>query len=99
MDDANHRRAGIDHDRSAAETERYEDLCKPAFGRIFQQLGEIKEALCGDVKGEKPGIQSRLGKLEDQAASRLKHQWLLLGAVVPLVVQAVWNLVARLVAP
>ena len=68
--------------------EQYEQICKSEFAEIHAKLDRLDEAIRGNGK---PGIQMRLGKLEDGEAARSRLLWLIVGSAATLAVSQVWT--------
>ena len=56
--------------------EQYEEVCKDEFAGLHNKLDKMDEAIRGNGK---PGIQTRLDRLEQEKLSRSKVVWFLLG--------------------
>ena len=69
------------------ETEQYDKVCKGAFERIFGLLTAIDVALRGDPEGDqRPGVMTRLDRLERTAGARAKFFWMLAGSLIAVAV-------------
>ena len=62
-----------------SETEQYERVCKGEFVEIGGKLDRIDAALRGNGK---PGINTRLDRLEQDAKRISRVVWIVCGAVV-----------------
>ncbi len=71
-------------------SEQYESVCKAEFSEIKEKLDRLDEAIRGNGK---PGIQTRLDRLETSAAARSRVLWIIAAAVLTLAVGAVWKLI------
>jgi hypothetical protein len=71
-------------------SEQYENVCKAEFGEIKAKLDKLDEAIRGNGK---PGIHSRLERLELAEAIRSKLLWIITAATVTGAVALVWRLV------
>ena len=56
--------------------EQYENVCKGEFAELHKKLDGMDEAIRGNGK---PGIQTRLDRLEQEKLTRSKVTWFLLG--------------------
>jgi len=70
--------------------EKYEDVCKGEFGKIHTKLDALDEAIRGNGK---PGIQTRLDRLEHAEETRSRLLWVITGAVVTLAAAGLWKVV------
>ncbi len=68
----------------------YDDVCKGEFADIGQKLDRLDETIRGNGR---PGLQSRLSRLEDADKTRRKVLWLLIGATAALAVKGIWAIV------
>ena len=71
-------------------SEQYENVCKAEFGEIKAKLDKLDEAIRGNGR---PGIHSRLERLELAEAIRSKLLWIITAATVTGAVALVWRLV------
>ncbi|MCL2701965.1 MAG: hypothetical protein FWE88_09795 [Phycisphaerae bacterium] len=65
------------------------DQCQREFRVLFAKIDRLDDAVRGNGK---PGIQTRLDRLELAAATRTRLLWLIAGSVVALAVGALWKL-------
>ena len=65
------------------------DQCQREFRVLFSKLDRLDEAVRGNGK---PGIQTRLDRLEQVAATRSRLLWAIAGSVVALAVGALWKI-------
>lgn len=70
------------------ESEQYERICKAQFTELHGKLDRIDEAIRGNGK---PGIQTRLDRLEQAERTRGRLLWLIAGALVTLAVNGLWS--------
>ena len=70
-------------------SDQYERVCKGEFASIHTKLDRMDEAIRGNGK---PGIQTRLDRLEVAGAARARLLWLIIGAAVTLAVAGLWKL-------
>ena len=56
--------------------EQYETVCKDEFGQLHEKLDQMDEAIRGNGK---PGIQTRLDRLEQDKLTRSKVLWFVIG--------------------
>lgn len=61
------------------EEQQYERICRPEFGEMHHKLDRLDEAIRGNGK---PGINTRLDRLEEAEASRRRLTWIVVGAFV-----------------
>jgi hypothetical protein len=73
-----------------SDTDQYDRICKGEFREIHTKLDRLDVAIRGNGK---PGIQTRLDRLEVAHATRSRLLWIIAGATVTLAVGAVWKLV------
>ena len=71
-------------------SEQYETICKGEFGELHAKLDRIDEAIRGNGK---PGINTRLDRLEQDAKRQARLVWLVIGAAVTLAASSAWNAV------
>jgi hypothetical protein len=62
-------------------SEQYEDVCKGEFGELHTKLDVIDVAIRGNGK---PGIQTRLDRLEQDRLYRSKVVWFVIGTITTL---------------
>jgi hypothetical protein len=60
------------------KNDQYEDVCKDAFAGLHDKLDKMDEAIRGNGK---PGIQTRLDRLEQDKLSRSKIVWFIIGVL------------------
>jgi len=73
-----------------SDTDQYDRICKREFREIHAKLDRLDTAIRGNGK---PGIQTRLDRLEVAQATRSRLLWIIAAALVTLAVGAVWKLV------
>jgi len=73
-------------------SEQYDNTCKGEFTELHRKLDRIDEALRGNGR---PGLQTRLDRVEQDRLSRSRVFWLALGAVGTCTATAVAMLIAR----
>lgn len=73
-----------------SSSDQYERICKDQFASIHTKLDKLDEAIRGNGK---PGIQTRLDRLESSQATRSKLLWVIATALVTLAAGATWKLV------
>ena len=73
---------------------QYETICKDEFGSIHTKLDKLDEAIRGNGK---PGIQTRLDRLEQDAAVRSKLLWLIAGSAITGAVSLVITVILQFV--
>ena len=73
-------------------SEQYDNTCKDEFAELHRKLDRIDEALRGNGR---PGLQTRLDRLEQDRLSRSRLFWLALGTVGTCAATAVAMLIAR----
>lgn len=73
------------------ESERYDEVCKPAFKVLFDKLDAIHTCVKGDN-----GLYVRTDRLEQSEKSRQKIQWIIIGAIAVILVNAVWGLLTKI---
>ncbi len=71
-------------------SEQYESVCKGEFGEIKVKLDRLDDAIRGNGK---PGIQSRLERLELADAIRGRLLWIITAATVAGALSLIWRLV------
>jgi len=69
-------------------SDQYEDICKGEFASIHTKLDRMDESIRGNGK---PGINTRLDRLEQDAKRQARLIWLIVGAAVTLAVSSAWN--------
>ena len=74
----------------SGESSQYDRVCKDQFGSVHTKLDRLDAAIRGNGK---PGIQTRLDRLEVAQATRSRLLWIIAAALVTLAVGAVWKLV------
>ena len=72
------------------EQDQYQRICKGEFADLHRKLDRLDEAIRGNGK---PGIQTRLDRLEMAEAIRSKLLWIITAATVTGAVALVWRLV------
>ena len=73
-------------------SEQYEDVCKGEFGELHKKLDTMDEAIRGNGK---PGIQTRLDRLEQDRLSRSKVVWFVIGALTTIAGSITTTLIVR----
>ena len=73
----------------SGESSQYDRVCKDQFGSVHTKLDRLDAAIRGNGK---PGIQTRLDRLEMAQAIRSKLLWIITGSTVTLAVGATWKL-------
>lgn len=73
---------------------QYEKVCKDEFGAIHTKLDKMDEAIRGNGK---PGIQTRLDRLEQDAAVRSKLLWLITASAITGAVSLVVTVILQFV--
>jgi hypothetical protein len=58
---------------------QYENICKDEFAGLHRKLDSLDESIRGNGK---PGINTRLDRLEQAAAKRSRIFWMIIGAIV-----------------
>jgi len=71
-------------------SEQYENICKGEFGELHTKLDRMDEAIRGNGK---PGLNTRLDRLEQDAKRQARLIWLVVGAAVTLAASSAWNAV------
>jgi len=71
---------------------QYEKVCKEEFGAMHTKLDKMDEAIRGNGK---PGIQTRLDRLEQDAAVRSKLLWLIAGSSITGAISLVFAVVMQ----
>lgn len=72
--------------------EQYDDVCKDEFSLLHDKLDKMDEAIRGNGK---PGIQTRLDRLEHDKLTRSKVTWFVIGALTTIAGSIVTTLVVR----
>ena len=72
--------------------EQYEDVCKDQFLSLHEKLDQMDEAIRGNGK---PGIQTRLDRLEQERISRSKVTWFIIGALTTIAGSITTTLLVR----
>ena len=67
--------------------EQYRDICRSEFAKINQKLDRLDMAIRGNGK---PGIATRIDRLEQSGQRRSKLGWLIVAAVVGNIVSVVF---------
>jgi hypothetical protein len=75
-------------------SEQYESVCKGEFAEIKDSLKQIDCALRGDG-GDKPGLATRLDRLEKAAENRSRLTWAAMLTLVGLLVKAGWEWIRK----
>ena len=70
--------------------EELDRLHRQEIAEIHEKLDRLDEAIRGNGK---PGINTRLDRLEASERTRSRLLWIIAGAVVSLAVSALWKLV------
>ena len=70
------------------EPGQYENFCKDEFDKICKMLGRLDEAIRGNGK---PGINTRLDRLEQSGRRQARVIWLVVGVTVSLTLTALWK--------
>ena len=73
-----------------SDTDQYDRICKNEFREIHTKLDRLDTAIRGNGK---PGIQTRLDRLENAEKTRSRLLWIIAGALVTLAVGATWKLI------
>ena len=71
-------------------SEQYETICKGEFGELHTKLDRMDVAIRGNGK---PGLNTRLDRLEQDAKRQARLVWLIVGAAVTLAASATWHAV------
>ena len=71
---------------------QYERVCKGEFASIHVKLDRMDEAIRGNGK---PGIQTRLDRLEQERISRSKVTWFIIGALTTIAGSITTTLLVR----
>ena len=71
-------------------SDQYERMCKGEFASIQTKLDRMDEAIRGNGK---PGIQTRLDRLERTDRTRCRLIWLIAASVVTLLANALWRVI------
>jgi hypothetical protein len=69
-------------------SEQYETICKGEFGELHAKLDRMDVAIRGNGK---PGLNTRLDRLEQDAKRQARLIWLVVGSAVTLAVSAAWQ--------
>ena len=72
------------------ESTQYERVCKGEFAAIHVKLDRMDEAIRGNGK---PGLNTRLDRLEQDAKRQARLVWLIVGAAVTLAGTSAWHAV------
>ena len=75
---------------TVCSSEQYEDTCKGQFGELHVKLDRMDESIRGNGK---PGINTRLDRLEQDAKRQARLIWLVVGSAVTLAVSSAWHAV------
>ena len=75
---------------TVCSSEQYEDTCKGQFGELHVKLDRMDESIRGNGK---PGINTRLDRLEQDAKRQARLIWLVVGSAVTLAASAAWQAV------
>ena len=75
---------------TVCSSEQYEDTCKGQFGELHVKLDRMDESIRGNGK---PGLNTRLDRLEQDAKRQGRLIWLVVGSAVTLAVSAAWHAV------
>jgi len=70
--------------------EQYNRVCKGEFASVHIKLDRMDEAIRGNGK---PGINTRLDRLEQDAKHQARLIWLVVGSAVTLAASAAWHAV------
>jgi hypothetical protein len=71
-------------------SEQYENICKGEFASVHTKLDRMDESIRGNGK---PGINTRLDRLEQDAKRQARLIWLVVGAAVTLAASSAWHAV------
>ena len=71
-------------------SEQYETICKGEFGELHAKLDRMDVAIRGNGK---PGLNTRLDRLEQEAKRQARLIWLVVGSAVTLAASAAWQAV------
>ena len=71
-------------------SEQYDNICKGEFGELHTKLDRMDESIRGNGK---PGLNTRLDRLEQDAKRQARLIWLEVGSAVTLAVSAAWHAV------
>ena len=71
-------------------SEQYENICKGEFGELHAKLDRMDVAIRGNGK---PGLNTRLDRLEQDAKRQARLTWLVVGSAVTLAASAAWQAV------
>jgi len=72
-------------------SEQYDNICKAEFAELHRKLDRIDESLRGNGR---PGIQTRLDRVERERLGRSRLFWLAMGTVCTCAATAVAMLIA-----
>jgi len=75
---------------TVCSSEQYEDTCKGQFGELHVKLDRMDVAIRGNGK---PGLNTRLDRLEQDAKRQARLIWLVVGSAVTLAASAAWHAV------
>ena len=75
---------------TVCSSEQYEDTCKGQFGELHVKLDRMDVAIRGNGK---PGLNTRLDRLEQDAKRQARLIWLIVGAAVTLAGTSAWHAV------
>jgi hypothetical protein len=75
---------------TVCSSEQYEDTCKGQFGELHVKLDRMDESIRGNGK---PGINTRLDRLEQDAKRQARLIWLVVGSAVTLAASSAWHAV------
>ena len=71
-------------------SEQYENTCKGEFGELHAKLDRMDVAIRGNGK---PGLNTRLDRLEQDAKRQARLIWLVVGSAVTLAASSAWQAV------
>ena len=69
-------------------SEQYETICKGEFGELHTKLDRMDVAIRGNGK---PGLNTRLDRLEQDAKRQGRLIWLVVGSAVTLAASSAWH--------
>ena len=69
-------------------SEQYETICKGEFGELHTKLDRMDIAIRGNGK---PGLNTRLDRLEQDAKRQGRLIWLVVGSAVTLAASSAWH--------
>ena len=69
-------------------SEQYETICKGEFGELHAKLDRMDVAIRGNGK---PGLNTRLDRLEQDAKRQARLVWLVVGSAVTLAASSAWH--------